>query len=445
MPAYKEPFLKLRKLPWQLEPMTRLPQWCVAADSKLPIDPNNYDHPEWWRGSTTRPYKWGTYEQCIGLLGKDSKDGTITSVGFVTTREDPFICVDIDYRKVKTDSILMYTVEKILADCGSYAELSPSGNGWHIYGVADKNDLDCLRDHGRQGLLGCIELYRSAFFFRVSGNALPTHDSLPLADLAALAKYAVAEHERLEHRVRALRATTTVTTTTANPQRTTTQIAHGAGAAEVGDTEVRITDARIEDRSVSDPYANPADVPESFDVAAFSEEVMQRVTKQRSWSTPSKQLGLSNRDVFLTPGAGLGQYSWRDLEMSMAATIARETYQLQNDPRLIRAGINPYEAQFAVFMEIMRHTVAYRGNNLHLTRLNPMGYLGVVVRRSGDSAFKPLSPRWHSREAYHKHLRGTFRKAYMTVSERLASMTFCHETKSYVPTALLDGVDENAD
>lgn len=124
---------------------------------------------------------WVTYDEAMAAVGRHGAAG----VGFVIPRE--YFFLDIDHRAV-TDPFVM----KMLARFDSYAEMSFSGNGIHIYGKVETDKIPQYTDlKGRQRLAkdyytknphNGMELYAGGLtgrFAVFTGNVIK---ALPLKD-----------------------------------------------------------------------------------------------------------------------------------------------------------------------------------------------------------------------------------------------------------------------
>ena len=124
---------------------------------------------------------WVTYDEAISAKQHMKADG----IGFVIPVG--YFFLDIDHQKLTNPFVQM-----MLKRFSSYAEISPSGNGLHIYGIADMKRLPIFRDKdGKQKLdrqfymknpNNGIELYFGGLtnrFATFTGNAV--HD-VPLCD-----------------------------------------------------------------------------------------------------------------------------------------------------------------------------------------------------------------------------------------------------------------------
>ena len=80
-------------------------------------------------------------------------------LGFAFLPDDGLIGIDIDANADKE------LAAKIIGGCNSYTELSPSGNGWHIF---VKGETKTFKDND----VG-IEVFCSSQFFTMTGDKIP--------------------------------------------------------------------------------------------------------------------------------------------------------------------------------------------------------------------------------------------------------------------------------
>lgn len=83
---------------------------------------------------------WVTYDEAVSAKQRMNADG----IGFVIPRG--YFFLDIDHEELTNPF-----VQSMLKRFSSYAEISPSGNGLHIYGIADMTKLPIMQDkNGKQ-------------------------------------------------------------------------------------------------------------------------------------------------------------------------------------------------------------------------------------------------------------------------------------------------------
>ena len=121
--------------------------------SKLPIDPNTGIYAQ-----TSAPYTWGTLEQAI----KHSRDKNLPGIGFVFTKHDGFVGIDIDDCFSPTTGRISDKALEIIKTMDTYTEISPSGQGVHIIAKGK------LPPGSRK--IGKVEIYDSGRYFTITGK-----------------------------------------------------------------------------------------------------------------------------------------------------------------------------------------------------------------------------------------------------------------------------------
>jgi putative DNA primase/helicase len=119
--------------------------------TKVPLNPRTGQ-----RASSTDPSTWGTYEEAV-----NSRIGN--GIGFVFTLNTGIVGIDLDH--VLYDGKIEPWAEEIVRKCNSYTEISPSGEGLHIYVYGE------LPPDGRKN--GQFECYGKGRYSTVTGNHLP--------------------------------------------------------------------------------------------------------------------------------------------------------------------------------------------------------------------------------------------------------------------------------
>ena len=120
--------------------------------TKVPISP--------WTGkaaASDRPWTWSSYRHARYACHLHQCDG----VGFVFTDADPFCGIDLDHCRNNDGTIAPAALDWIKR-FGSYAEISPSGTGVHIFIKAK------LPGSGRR--TGKVEVYDSGRYFTITGT-----------------------------------------------------------------------------------------------------------------------------------------------------------------------------------------------------------------------------------------------------------------------------------
>lgn len=152
-------------LPPQLEPLRAFSQFVLwkfetreEKPTKVPYGVNG------WRASPTHRSAWSDFQTVEAAHANGGYDG----IGFVLTEEDPFFCIDFDH----TDDAAEFERQKQALDfMDTYAELSPSGSGLHLWGIGK-----VAKGRRRSN----IEVYSSGRFMTVTGNVYG--EAKPIAD-----------------------------------------------------------------------------------------------------------------------------------------------------------------------------------------------------------------------------------------------------------------------
>src|SRR5262249_22484003 len=88
--------------------------------------------------STNNPGTWTDYPTALAAVQAGYADG----LSYVLTKDDPFGAIDLDHCRDKLCSIATWAQN--FMDCGrhSYQEITPSGTGCRIWGLADGEPLN---------------------------------------------------------------------------------------------------------------------------------------------------------------------------------------------------------------------------------------------------------------------------------------------------------------
>lgn len=113
------------------------------------------------KASATAPETWASFARTLESCNRGQVDG----IGFVFTREDPYIGVDVDKCRDAETGIITPWAWAIIERFQTYSETSPSGTGIHIIG---KGTLP----PGRRRT-GHIETYDRDRYFTVTGDVIP--------------------------------------------------------------------------------------------------------------------------------------------------------------------------------------------------------------------------------------------------------------------------------
>lgn len=105
--------------------MARRRQWVRYTERKVPLAAGAASRP----ASSTDPATWSTY-----LMADRSTRGV--GLGFVLTSEDRLVCVDLDHA-LSDGEMLPWAREIVDRLPSTYIEVSPSGDGLHVWGYGE--------------------------------------------------------------------------------------------------------------------------------------------------------------------------------------------------------------------------------------------------------------------------------------------------------------------
>lgn len=149
--------------------LRNVPQWILwkfetvnGRKTKVPYQPNG----EMAQANNRRT--WSTFATATKFYLNGDFDG----IGFVFSRQDNYIGIDIDGCVV--DGQINSFAESIVEQLDSYTEFSPSGNGLHIIirGSLPQSVLGTGRKNTKHGL----EIYSYGRFFTFTGNKENSND-----------------------------------------------------------------------------------------------------------------------------------------------------------------------------------------------------------------------------------------------------------------------------
>ena len=140
------------------------PQWvCWQARpkangkvDKIPINPNNGR-----KAATDNPKTWVSFDKAISYYRKHNGNG-IDGIGFVFSKEDPFMGIDLDDCINLETNKMGLQAEAYVDKLHSYSEITPSGRGIH---TIVKGKIPGPRRRN-----GNVEMYTEGRFFTVTGD-----------------------------------------------------------------------------------------------------------------------------------------------------------------------------------------------------------------------------------------------------------------------------------
>jgi primase-polymerase (primpol)-like protein len=132
----------LTKLPRALAPLLERPQWAIWRWTQQ--DKGRWQKPPFMakqperHANTKDAGTWSDYATALAAVRAGHADG----VTYILTEADPFAAIDLDHcRDINTHSIDVWAQNFL--DCGrhGYSEVTPSGAGCHIWGLASGDSL----------------------------------------------------------------------------------------------------------------------------------------------------------------------------------------------------------------------------------------------------------------------------------------------------------------
>lgn len=132
-----------------------------GKQTKVPKNPRTGGN-----ASVTLSGTWGTFAQAETYYVEHPEN--ISGLGYVFTEASGIIGIDFDH-VIENGHITNEEIQSLVARCGSYVEVSPSGTGLHMY-VKGKWKGTSRKNNNLGGGMA-IEVYPSARFFTVTGGA----------------------------------------------------------------------------------------------------------------------------------------------------------------------------------------------------------------------------------------------------------------------------------
>ncbi|MFD4234321.1 DNA primase [Streptomyces sp. NPDC058542] len=149
--------------------LTTRDRWIRRSSAKVPLTTG--DMP----ASSTDPQTWSSHKDA-------SASSAGVGLGFVLSDVDDIVCLDLDHCLNPLTGRLEPWAAAILRNAGAtYVEVSPSGDGLHIWGRADvRQGRRIRRPDGT-----AVEIYGTGRYIAMTGRR---HGSCPsiLADLSAV-------------------------------------------------------------------------------------------------------------------------------------------------------------------------------------------------------------------------------------------------------------------
>lgn len=137
-------------------------EYKKGKPTKVPVNPKTKGNAIPNNSST-----WSSFEQALQTY--NSNKNLLNGIGFVFTKDDDFVGVDLDKCIGEKGNIESWALD-IINTLNSYTEYSPSGKGFHIIVKGDKI--------GNKNRKNGIEIYKTGRYFTITGANFP---NTPLA------------------------------------------------------------------------------------------------------------------------------------------------------------------------------------------------------------------------------------------------------------------------
>lgn len=153
------PFIRLEQIPAKLKPYRQFVVWRYEHHGEPKPRKVPYNPLTGLPASVSDPLTWGSLMDALLALQSEPFDG----IGFVFTKDDPFVGIDLDKCRDPKTGTLAPWARKIQQQVPSYWEASPSGTG--VHGLTEISTS--LPPHGRKK--GPVEMYQDKRFFTLTG------------------------------------------------------------------------------------------------------------------------------------------------------------------------------------------------------------------------------------------------------------------------------------
>ncbi|MEW2488785.1 bifunctional DNA primase/polymerase [Streptomyces sp. NPDC048411] len=142
-------------------------RWVRRSATKVPLTTAGR------AASSTDPRTWSSYKEA-------SKSRAGVGLGFVLNG-DGIVCLDLDHAIAIDGSLKPWAADIVRTAGATYAEISPSGDGLHIFGYADVRHGRRIRRSGGYA----VEIYGTGRYLAMTGDRFRDAPSA-LADISVL-------------------------------------------------------------------------------------------------------------------------------------------------------------------------------------------------------------------------------------------------------------------
>src|SRR6516164_896497 len=181
----------LAKLPRALAPLLERKQWCIwrwtpKPDGSWQKPPFIATHPD-RHANTKDPNTWADYTTALVTVQTGHAEG----LTYVLTADDPFAAIDLDHCRDQLGSIDVWAQLFLERGRNTYSEVTPSGAGCRIWGLANGEKLHRKFDLMIDGKPIAAELFRRTNkALTITGSKLDTIRELtnidPILDWAVI-------------------------------------------------------------------------------------------------------------------------------------------------------------------------------------------------------------------------------------------------------------------
>lgn len=155
--------INFKQIPGELKNLKQWVLWKLeevkeGKITKVPYQINGY------KANTKKSRTWNTFEKVV----KEFSKGQYQGIGFVLSENDEYVGIDFD-NCISEDGKINESIEDIINDCNSYAEISQSGKGIHI--IIKGNLHRAIKKKE-------IEMYSTVRYFTITGKKISNNNNI---------------------------------------------------------------------------------------------------------------------------------------------------------------------------------------------------------------------------------------------------------------------------